>query len=140
MKRGIKVFIWVSLLAIFSCRTGDPNNTGTFEEDADYIQIVLFHLEQRCGSCDAVELETRHLLEEEYLNEMREGLLKFISLNFQTDNGKKAARLLRASGQTLFVVKGDSIEDLTSPAFMFAQTHPDRYIAALRETLDKYLE
>ena len=140
MKRGIIVFIWVSLFAAYSCGTADRNNTGTFEQEADYIQIVLFHLEQRCGSCDAVELETRRLLEEEYLNEMQKGLLKFISLNFQTLNGKKAARLLRASGQTLFVVKGDSIEDLTSPAFMFAQTHPDRYLTALRETLDKYLE
>jgi len=140
MKKGIIILLWIVLMPANSCRTGDPNDAGIFVADADYIQIVLFHLEQRCESCNAVENETLWLLEEEYSEEVLSGALRFIPLNFQTESGKKAARLLRASGQTLFVVKGDSIEDLTSPAFMYASTHPDYYQEALRTALDKYLE
>ena len=107
---------------------------------AGYIQVVLFHMEQRCGSCDAVERETENLLNEEYAEELQSGEVKFISLNYQSEKGKKAARLLQATGQTLYVTKGDSISDLTSQAFMYAQTHPEYYRDALRTELDKYLE
>jgi len=140
MKKGILILLWIVLIPVNSCRTGDQNNTGTFVADADYIQIVLFHLERRCESCNAVEKETLCLLEEEYGEEIRSEKVKFVSLNFQAENGKKAAGLLGASGQTLFLVKGDSIEDLTSAAFMYASTHPEYYHEALRTALNKYLE
>ena len=140
MKKGIIILLWIILIPVNSCLTGDQNDTGIFVADADYIQIVLFHLERRCESCNAVEEETLCLLEEEYGEEILSGELRFISLNFQTEKGKKAAGLLGASGQTLFVVKGDSIEDLTSPAFMYASTHPEYYHKALSLALDKYLE
>ena len=140
MKRGIISFIWMILLCGNSCTTGDRNDQGIFVADADYIQIVLFHLEQRCESCNAVENETRLLLEEEYEEEVILEKVRFIPLNFQSENGKKAAGLLQAAGQTLFVVKGDSITDLTSTAFMFASTHPEYYRENLRKALDKYLE
>ena len=104
------------------------------------VWMVLFHLQQRCESCNAVEQETLSLLKEEYGEEIQSGKIKFISLNFQSENGKKAAALLRASGQTLFVVKGDSTEDLTSAAFMYASPHPEYFHEALSLALDKYLE
>lgn len=127
-------------MPVNSCRTGDGNESGFFVADADYIQVVLFHLAQRCESCNAVEYETLRLLEEEYMMELQSGQVKFIPLDFQTGNGKKAAGLLRASGQTLYVVRGDSISDLTSAAFMYASTHPEYYRKALRKALDKHLD
>ena len=140
MKKGIIILLWVVLIPVNSCRIGDQNDSGIYVADADYIQIVLFHLERRCESCNAVEEETQRLLEEEYNEEVLSGELRFIPLNFQSENGKKAAGLLGASGQTLFVVKGDSIEDLTSAAFMYASTHPEYYHEALSLALEKYLE
>jgi len=140
MKQGILILLGVILLSIHACKTGDGHDEGTFVAGADYIQIVLFHLQQRCESCIAVELVTQALLEAEYGEEVQSGKIRFISLNFQSDNGKQAARLLRASGQTMYVVKGDSTSNLTSAAFMYASTHPDYYQEALRNALDKYLE
>ena len=134
------IFTWIALSSVYSCRTGEGQDSGTFVADADYVQVVLFHLEQRCESCNAVELETRNLLEEEYREETESGKVRFISLNIQGENGKKAAALLRASGQTLLVVKGDSISDITGSAFIYASTQPEYYREALRRALDKYLE
>jgi hypothetical protein len=128
------------MFLFFSCTTGVKEDTDMFVADADYIQVVLFHMRQRCESCNAVERETQSLLEEEYKAEVASGKVKFVSLDFQSEGGKKAAALLRASGQTLFVVRGDSISDLTSPAFMYAGTHPEYYREALRDELDKYLK
>ena len=140
MKGVILAIISLVLLCGNSCTTGKQKDSGIFVEDAEYIQIVLFHLAQRCESCTAVEEETQWLLEEEYREEVLAGRIKFVPLNFQNENGKNAARLLRASGQTLYVVRGDSISDLTSAAFMYASTHPEHYLEALREVLDNYLK
>ncbi len=140
MKKGILILLGFILLSIHACKTGEGSNTGTFVSGADYVQIVLFHLEQRCESCIAVELETQNLLEAEYAEEVQSGRIRFISLNFQSENGKQAARLLKASGQTLYVVQGDNISDLTSAAFMYASTHPEFYLDALREALNTYLD
>lgn len=140
MKKGIIIFMYVILLPVYSCVSGGRNDKVTFIDDADYVQIVLFHLAQRCESCTAVEQETQSLLSNEYTEEIASGEVKFISLNFQSENGKNAARILKASGQTLFVVHGDSVSDLTSSAFMFASTHPERYREALRKALDNAFE
>ena len=88
MKRGILVLFWIILIAVNSCGTGGQGESGTFVPDADYIQIVLFHLAQRCESCNAVEQETRDLLELEFREEVLAEKIKFISLDFQTENGK----------------------------------------------------
>lgn len=140
MKSANIPVLWLIFLLFVSCGSAQKENEEAFQADADYIQIVMFHLEQRCESCNAVELQTLALLEEEYDEEVASGKVKFIPLGFQSDNGRKTAELLRASGQTLYVVKGDSISDLTSAAFMFALTHPERYRTALKKELDLFLE
>jgi hypothetical protein len=140
MKSAITIVTGLLVLLLVSCREKDRTVTETYVAGADYIQIVLFHLAQRCESCNAVEYETEQLLEEEYSEAVDAGKIKFIPLNFQSEHGKQAARLLKASGQTLFVVKADRVEDLTSPAFMYASTRPEYYREELRETLDTFLE
>lgn len=140
MKKGITSIICLVLLTGNACNTGKQSEGGTFVADADYIQIVLFHLAQRCESCNAVERETMGVLEEAYEEEVLSGKVSFVSLNFQDEKGKQAAKHLQASGQSLFVTKGDSVTDLSSEAFMFASTHPARYREALLNTLDHYLE
>lgn len=138
MKSFFSIFLLTVLL--LSCSTRSGENEGTYEPGAKYIQIVLFHLTHRCESCNAVEQVTKELLEEEYWDAYSTGRVKFVSLDFQSENGKKAAELLKASGQTLYVVKGDRIDNLTSPAFMYASTHPDYFREALRKELDQYLK
>jgi len=135
-----KIFAHISLFLLISCSSGSQNEEGTFAEDAGYIQVVLFHMQKRCESCDAVELETLKLLDEEYAEELNSGIIKFIPLNYQSENGKRAAEILRATGQTLYVVKGERVSNLTSAAFMYAHTHPSYYTDVLRRELDQYLE
>lgn len=132
--------ILLSSLFLFACNPKTDQGSVAFDPDADYIQIVLFHLEKRCASCNAVEQETVSILENYFREESMTGEIRMISLDFQDSEGKKAAALLRASGQTLFVVSSDSVADLTSEAFMFALTHPERYRAALVEVLEKMLD
>jgi hypothetical protein len=140
MKQKIAIVTGLLILLLFSCTLRSGEDTETFVADAEYIQIVLFHLAQRCESCNAVERETIALLENEYGEALASGNVKFISLSVQSANGKKAARILQAAGQSLFVVYGDSVADLTGSAFIYASIRPEIYRDALRKALDFSLE
>jgi hypothetical protein len=135
-----RVFVLLLSVLVFACVSQEEERSGTFDPGAEHIQIVLFHLEKRCASCNAVERETLTVLKKNYAEEMEKGEIQLIYLDFQDSEGKKAAKILRASGQTLFVVRGDSIADLTSDAFMFAEVNPERYRKALVDALEKLLD
>jgi hypothetical protein len=126
------------LLLAYSCGPAGKNQNISFEENSDRVQIVMFHLAQRCESCDAVETETKAILEGEYKSELDSGKIRFLTYEINSDDGRKLAERLRASGQGLFIVKGDSIADLTVPAFFFASTDPGRYHDSLTKELGKY--
>ncbi len=135
-----KVIGILLLLLIFSCRTEKKEETKAFETNPECVQIVLFHMAQRCTSCNAVEKETKKILEEVYKDELDAGKIKFLSFNFQSENGKKAASQLNVTGQSLIIVKGNNTIDLSGPAFLFAHPHPERYRDALTGELEKYLK
>ena len=139
MEKG-KILGLVLMLLSVSCNPGKQEKDEPFTANQDCIQIVLFHLAQRCESCTAVESETNAILEEEYNDELTGGKIRFLSFDIHSENGKKAALRLKATGQNLFVVKGDSISDLSGPAFLFAHTHPERYHNALVKEIEKYLD
>lgn len=134
-----KLFGMFLLLMTFSCGPSGQDVNVDFEGNPDCIYVIMFHLAQRCESCNAVEMETRAILEKEYKAELDSGEIRFLVFNIRSENGKKAARQLKASGQTLYIVNGDSISDLSGPAFLFAHTHPERYYKTLKQELDKYL-
>jgi len=132
--------IFVLFISLSSCVDQKSKNDVSFDPESDAVQIVLFHLQQRCSTCSAVEEETLSVLEDYFEDETAEGKIRFISLNFRSEQGRAASKLLKASGQTLYVVKGDTISNLTSEAFMFADTKPGRYRDALRQEIDYMLK
>lgn len=136
-----RILIMIFLLPFLgSCNTSVRSETPAFNFDPGCVQIVMFRLEMKCESCIAVETETRSILEEEYSEELTNEEIRFLIYNHQSESGKRAANILSATGQALFVVKGDSISDLSGIAFIFSQTNPERYHKALRTEIDKFLE
>lgn len=128
------------MLFAVSCSTGIKEKQVEYEKNPDNIQIVLFHLSQRCESCNAVEGETKSFLEQKYAKELASGEIRFLSFGLFSENGKSAAKQLNAYGLNLFIVKGDSILDLTSSAFLLAQTQPVNFTTILSNELKKFLQ
>lgn len=128
------------MLYTVSCSTGIKEKQVDYEKNPDNIQIVLFHLSQRCESCNAVESKTKAFLEQKYSKELTSGEIRFLSFDLFSENGKSAAKQLNAYGLNLFIVKGDSILDLTSSAFLLAQTQPVNFTTILSNELKKFLQ
>jgi len=100
------------------------------------IEVYYFHNTRRCATCQAVETVTKSTLEENFPEQMKEGMITFQSLNIEEDVNEPLARKLHVSGQTLLFVKDGKKKDLTNDAFMYARTNPEKLQEKIVKTVD----
>jgi len=74
-----------------------------------------------------------------YADQVKDGNIAFTSLNLEEENGKKMAEQLKVSGQTLLLVKGDQVVNLTNKGFMNARTNSVKFHETLKSNIDKML-
>lgn len=111
-----------------SCATPcvQPQQTGTTE-----IKAYYFHATRRCATCMAVEDVTKEVLKANYAEKV-----SFESINREEDSKNPLLEKFKVSGQTLLIVKGDKVIDLTNDAFLYARTSPDKFKEKLKLTID----
>jgi len=126
-------------LSFIACKPQSSSDQKAVSADAEELQIYYFHFTKRCATCNAVESETKLALEMFFADEVQEGSIAFISLNLEEEDGKEKATQLEVSGQTLLLVKGDALVNLTNEGFMNARTKPDKFHEILRTQIDHLL-
>ncbi len=112
----------------------NANNTKTVEvksNDVSAIQAYYFHATRRCATCQAVEAVTKEALKEYYGDK-----IVFKSINRDEEKDNPMIAKYKVSGQTLLIVKGDKVVNLTNDAFMNARTNPDKLKAKIKSTVD----
>jgi hypothetical protein len=130
------LLVAVSVSACYAQTSQDQKSTGV---DTDELQVYYFHFTKRCATCNAVENEAKLAIEMFYADQVKEGNIAFTSLNLEEEDGKKMAEQLKVSGQTLLLVKGDQMVNLTNEGFMNARTKPDKFHEILKSNIDKLL-
>lgn len=135
-KLSLMLLIAVSLSA---CHAKSSQNQESTVAETDEIQVYYFHFSKRCATCNAVENEARMALELFYADQVKEGNIAFNAFNLEEEEGKKMAEQLRVSGQTLLLVRGDQMLNLTNEGFMNARTQPDKFHEILRISIDSLL-
>ncbi|WP_423130137.1 nitrophenyl compound nitroreductase subunit ArsF family protein [Gaoshiqia sp. Z1-71] len=109
--------------------TGDNCCAGQAGETA--VKAYYFHATRRCATCQAVETVTKEALKEYYGDKV-----SFQSINREEDSKNPLIKKYKISGQTLLIVNGDKVENLTNDAFLNARTNPDKFKAKLKSTID----
>ncbi|MDX9883264.1 MAG: nitrophenyl compound nitroreductase subunit ArsF family protein [Prolixibacteraceae bacterium] len=99
--------------------------------DVTVVKAYYFHATRRCATCQAVESVTREALKEYYGNQV-----VFQSVNREKDNKNPLIKKYKIRGQTLLIVKGDKVINLTNEAFLYARTKPDQFKAKLKSVVD----
>lgn len=99
--------------------------------DASSVKAYYFHATRRCATCEAVESVTKQALKEYYGDK-----IAFSSINREEEKGNPLIAKYKVSGQTLLIVKGDQVVNLTNEAFMNARTKPERLKAKIKSTVD----
>ena len=125
------------MLSACSARSSQDRKSGIAENGE--LQVYYFHFTKRCATCNAVENETRVALEMFYADQVKEGNIAFTSLNLEEEDGKKMAEQLKVSGQTLLLVKGDQMVNLTNEGFMNARTNSGKFHEILKSNIDRML-
>ena len=68
------------------------------KQDGNKIEIYYFHFTKRCATCNAVENETKSVLESKYADKLKKGEISFTSLNLDEKADKKVAEKLELVG------------------------------------------
>lgn len=95
------------------------------------IKVYYFHATRRCVTCEAVENVSRRAIRDNYGDE-----INFIVVNREKEENLALVEKYKVSGQTLIVVKGDKVENLTNPAFMNARKNPAKLEELIVSTIE----
>lgn len=140
MKTLKSTFFGIILLStLFSCNAQNSKDASAKISANENIEVYYFHYTKRCVTCNAVESETKGVLEANYADKMSDGTVSFVSLNLDEKDAKKVAESLKVSGQTLLLVKGEQQINLTNDGFMNARTNPGKFHDILKSQIDKLL-
>ena len=138
--KAIKIlFLSIVAVSLCACKAQTSQDQKSAGVDTDELQVYYFHFTKRCATCNAVENEARLVLEMFYADQVKEGNIAFTSLNLEEEDGKKMAEQLKVSGQTLLLVKGDQMVNLTNEGFMNARTNSGKFHEILKSNIDKML-
>ena len=129
----------VMTVALSACNAQSTQDQKSVVADNEELQLYYFHFTKRCATCNAVENETKLALETFYAREVEDGTIAFTSLNLEEEDGRKMAEQLKVSGQSLLLVKGEHMLNLTNEGFMNARTKPDTFHEILKNSIDQLL-
>jgi len=132
-------FMLIMAVSLSACNAQSSQEQNPVLTDAGELQVYYFHFTRRCATCNAVETETKVALETFYADRVKDGTIAFTSLNLEEEDGKEMAEQLKVSGQTLLLVRGDQMVNLTNEGFMNARTNPGRFREILKSNIDKML-
>lgn len=98
------------------------------------VKAYYFHATRRCATCEAVEKVTKETIGENY-----KGKVAFESINREENKDNPLVQKYKIGGQTLLLIKGDEKVDMTSAAFMYARTNPEKFEKKLKAAIDAML-
>ncbi|MFV0377902.1 MAG: nitrophenyl compound nitroreductase subunit ArsF family protein [Mangrovibacterium sp.] len=111
-----------------------PSVSAIQSSQAGAVKAYYFHATRRCATCEAVESVTRQALTDYY-----GAKVAFECINRETDKKNPLIKKYQIKGQTLLIVDGDKVVNLTNDAFLNARTKPDKLKAKLKATIDPML-
>jgi hypothetical protein len=135
------VVIVAAAIAILAFRGGEPQSADNGAViSKDRVEVIYFHLTRRCVTCQAVENVARDAVKELYPAESEKGTVVFRTLNIEDKSSEAEARRVKATGQCLLIVSGDTRIDLTSEGFMNARNSPEKLREAIKNAVDPLLK
>ncbi|HNW51915.1 MAG TPA: nitrophenyl compound nitroreductase subunit ArsF family protein [Prolixibacteraceae bacterium] len=141
MKRIVTLFCLVFLFTVTTtyaqccknaaqagCKT---TSTQCQKAENSSVKAYYFHGTRRCATCMAVEDVTKEVLKNAFNDK-----IPFQSINQEEDKKNPLIEKYKISGQTLLIIKGDKVVDLTNDAFMYARNNPDKFKEKLKSTIN----
>lgn len=105
------------------------------------LQVLFFHSTIRCPTCNAIEDNTKKMLEENFKTELDNGIISFASFNIDKAEYKAIVEKYQVSYTNLLLVKADGTKtDYTYTAFEYAYSEPAKYAELLKSEIEKNIK
>ena len=138
MKHNILLFSFtLFFVLLFSCMgnsqaTKIPGSNG----GTSSIEVIQFHSEHRCVTCNLIEKLTREALIEHFPS------TPFKLVNVDDNKNEKIAEEFEATGTALFIYnpKSKKKKDLTDFAFMNAKNKPEDFKKVIKREVEQFLK
>lgn len=136
MKKSILTSVFATLMLLFvSCNGNAQTNTAAVKSNATAtIQVIQFHSEHRCMTCNKIEVLARVALK-------KYPAIPFSLVNADDKKNEKLCTQFEAYGSSLFLynTKTKKIKNLTEMAFMNAGDQ-DKFIKEFNKNMDTFLK
>jgi hypothetical protein len=130
------------LLGLAMCGNPVKHNTGNAKTT---LGIYYFHATNRCGNCMAIEENTAKALALYFPSEMKEGTIRFTSVNVDDMANKSLIEKCDASAMMLTFIKTDAEgketrSDFSEFAINTARSKPDAYMQGIRDRVKEQMK
>ncbi|PKP34297.1 MAG: hypothetical protein CVU00_07535 [Bacteroidetes bacterium HGW-Bacteroidetes-17] len=133
MKKAISIISLMLFIGIVAL-SAQNNKDATTSDQIQNVKAYYFHANTRCVTCKAVEAVAKEAIEEYYGDKV-----SFVVINREEDKDNPLVQKYEISGQTLLIVKGEKVVNLTNEAFLNARTNPDKLKGQIKSTIDSMI-
>ena len=114
------------------------------KQTSPIVEVLYFHGKQRCATCIAVGNYAKEVVDQEFTNQKKAGLVKFKEIDISTPEGEKIADRYKVTWSALYVNQWkngkEQRTDLTSFAFENAREDTPAYKKRIRELITSLLK
>ncbi len=86
-----------------SAKKNQKQDNQKENSQVDKIEVIDFHGNRRCFSCQTIEKFAKETLEEFFQPELRDGKITFQSINVEESQNKEIVQKYQARGSSLFI-------------------------------------
>lgn len=132
----------VVFLAVFtlpqthSAEPGQMEGVQSGEKDGT-VTVYYFHGARRCQTCLSIERVARGVVKDRYGDDKR---VVFRSVDIEEEKNEKLATEYEIASSALLVCRGKKKADLTTDAFQYARSNPEKLQKKLIAAIDRQLK
>lgn len=134
----ILVFSMALLFSLDSCNAQENQQTEKLNQTSaiNKVQVYYFHGTRRCVTCKAVGKVSEELVESNYGDNKN---VEFIEVDYDAPGNEELVEKFKVTSSGLYVYNGKDKINLTSFAFQYAKTDPEKLQKRLIKLIEKNL-
>ena len=142
MKQMKHLLILLSLIiGLTACAADAQKNEETPKDGVD---VLYFHGKQRCATCQAIEKETKALIDSQFADAVKSGKVRFRVVDITKSENEALADKYEITWSSLVIVKynngKETSENLTQFAFANARSNPAQFKKELAAKINQMLK
>ena len=114
------------------------------ETPKDGVEVLYFHGKQRCATCQAIEKETKALIDSQFADAVKSGKVRFRVVDISKSENEALADKYEITWSSLVIVKynngKENAENLTHFAFANARSNPTQFKKELVAKINQMLK